>query len=106
MKDHPGNKGECPVLDKLPELTPLNQIAVEVYYQARDSAQQIQAESKTYLYVRPEAAEALMRIHRVPIDDQPDILSRVFFLQNMDNRMRPAQRKKRVQTNSGGGRRR
>lgn len=106
MKDHPGNNGECPVLDKMPDLTPLNEVAVEIYYQARTSAQQVQAEDKTFLYIRPEAADVLMRINQVPESDRPEILRRLFILQDMDNRLRPARRRKHVSVSSGRGRRR
>lgn len=106
MKDEPASGGECPVLDKIPDPTPLNGVAIEIYYQARASAQQVQAETKMFLYVRPEAAEALMRINQVPENDRPEILRRIFILQDMDNRLRPARRRTRVATSSGRGRRR
>lgn len=94
MRDDPANKGRCPIEDDGPVLFPSNQIAVDVFQGCRPSARQVAAEDKTYYYLRPADIEALFRVHAIPLDDQPALLSKVFLLQDEANRQSPQRPRK------------
>lgn len=94
MRDMPENKGRCPIEDDGPVLFPANQIATEIFQGCRPSAQQVGAEEKTYFYLRPADIEALFRVHAIPPDEQPGLLSKVFLLQDEANRLSPRRPRK------------
>ena len=96
LRDMDGNKGQCPVADNAPTLDPFNALAVEVFQQARPSANQVAADDKTYLYLRPESIEAIMRMQQIPLDDRAEMFRRVLLLQDMANQLRPNRPKKRA----------
>lgn len=85
----PGNEGRCPVEDDGPVLFLVNQIAVDIFYECQTSAEQISAEDKTYVYLRPADIEALFRVHSIPSYEQPELLKKVLLLQDEANRLKP-----------------
>lgn len=89
MRDEQGRDGRCPVADDAPTVFSVNQFAIELYGQARMSAQVVQGDKKNVQYIRPEAVEALMRLHQVSLADQPEMMEKLLLLQNMDNDLRP-----------------
>lgn len=97
MQDLPEHKGVCPVRDTMPELTPDNELAAEVYFHVRASATQVSASDKTYFYIRPEAIESVMRVLQVPEEEQPIMLRKVFILQDISNKLRPGHPRKPAQ---------
>ncbi len=96
MRDDLKNKGRCPIEDDGPVLFPSNQIATEIFQGCRSSARQVGAEDKTYFYLRPADIEALFRVHAIPPDEQPGLLSKVFLLQDEANRQSPKRLRKPV----------
>ena len=94
MRDMPENKGRCPIEDDGPVLFPSNQTAVDIFQGCRPSARQVAAEDKTYYYLRPADIEALFRVHAIPPDEQPELLSKVSLLQDEANRRSPQRPRK------------
>ncbi|KKL91582.1 hypothetical protein LCGC14_1893250 [marine sediment metagenome] len=100
MRDEPKNKGRCPIEDDGPVLFSSNQIAVDIFQECRPSAKQVGAEDKTYFYLHPADIEALFRVHAIPLDEQPRLLSKVFLLQDEANRRSPQRPRKPAKSRS------
>ena len=89
-----GSEGRCPVEDDGPVLFLANQIAIDIFHECRSSATQVAAEDKTYFYLGPADIEALFRVHAIPPDERPELLRKVFLLQDEANRLSPQRPRK------------
>ncbi len=56
---------------------------------------QINAEDKTYAYIRPESVLAIVQLKLIPDDLWPMIIDRVQILNETENRLRPVKPKKK-----------
>lgn len=93
LREHPQYKGRCPIADDGPILDSENGNIVEIYYEAVGSANQVVAEDKTHVYLRPTEIEALMNLHQVESDRRGDVLKGILALQDIANRHRRARPK-------------
>jgi len=84
-----GSEGRCPVEDDGPVLFFANQIALTIFNECQTSAEQVSAEDKTYVYLRPADIEALFRVHSIPLYEQPELLKKVLLLQDEANQLKP-----------------
>ena len=96
MREDEGANGLCPIADNSPGLCPENTIVVSIFNVAQPSAEQVEAEDKTYIYFRPSEIESLMRIYAVPKIEWPSVLDRVQVLQDIANNQRPRRPKPRA----------
>jgi hypothetical protein len=87
--------GLCPVADKAPALFPQNELTVTIFNRSQGSSQQIEAEKKTVIYIRPTEVETLMRVYEVPTEDRARIMDGVFLLEGIANQIRPNRKKKK-----------
>lgn len=90
MRDVPQNKGKCPVLDLSPPLFVENSLAVEIYLEARKSAEfrEVMAGSsatKTKVFVSAADVRALMDIYQVPKAEREITYRKVMLIQNIEN---------------------
>ncbi len=95
MRDVPSNKGKCPVLDLSPPLFVENTDAVDLYFEARKSAQfrEVMAGSsatKTKVFINAADLGALMDIWKVPKEDREITYRKVMLLQNTENSLSQA----------------
>lgn len=74
-----------------------NQLAIDLFRIAEKSGHQVQGKERPLIYLRTVDCEALFRIYEVPLEDQPDLLSKLMILQDVANGLRPRYKKpKRV----------
>jgi len=85
--------GICQIADDSPEPLSFNRKVIEIFEQAKSSAEQIEGKDKFYKYLRPGDLEALMRIHGVPEYNRPEMLYRLFLLQDISNDLRRRKKK-------------
>lgn len=88
LRDVPGSEGKCPIADKGPRLLPANVMAVEIFQECQGSCKQVAAEDKTYLYIDPCAAEALMRMRGIFQEEQSELMEKLMVLQGVANHQR------------------
>ena len=83
--------GLCPVKDKSPILLYVNNIIVDIYFKARETAETVESskENKVLTFVKATEVLALFEIYEVDADDYQLYFSRIRLLQNMDNDFRP-----------------
>ena len=88
MKDT-SDDGLCDYADKHPLLWESNLLATDIYQQALGTAETISAKNKDFKYVKPTELQALMNIYEVEKDERPEMLVKIFTLQDIDNTCRP-----------------
>lgn len=89
MRDMPAYCGRCPVADDSPEILACNELAVSIYNECRQTAQQIEARDKNYHFLRLTEIEATMRMNDVPQEERPGLLQKIKLLEEIANQMRP-----------------
>lgn len=93
------SKGICPIRDGAPVLFASNEKAVQIFSQARQSAEQITTEDaagyKTHFMVKPTEISALMDMHQVPSGDRIELMNHVLVLQAEANKREPHRSKKK-----------
>ena len=94
LREIPGADGRCAIEDDGPVLLSTNVTAVELFQECQGSCKQVVADDKTYLYIDPCAAEALMRIRDIAMEDRLSMMQKLLILQqvaNQERRARPPQ---------------
>lgn len=94
MRYQKGSDGKCAVLDKAPPLFVENCTAVNLYFEARKSAEsrEIKAGSSMYqsmLFIRAADLNALMSIMGVEEAERVKTYNKVMLLQNTANELSP-----------------
>ena len=98
MSEIPEYNGKCPVADNddEPELVPENDIIVELYNLACETAKTASIEKngyvKVYSYIKPPELKALMDMSLVEIKDRPRIMKGIFLMQELANTQRRAEK--------------
>lgn len=85
----------CPILDMGPVLLSVNKLAVDIFRESQGSAARIEADRKTYLYMRPVDLIALFQIHEVAKDEYPNLMEKLYLIQEIANELRPKHKKPR-----------
>lgn len=88
--------GLCPIADLAPVPLACNALAIRIFNQARQSAEQIAGEERTHFYTRPADVEALMRVHGVLEDERTLMMDKVILLQDEANRLAPRHPKQKT----------
>lgn len=83
--------GVCPIADSAPEMvSELNRAVVEIFRQAEGSSRQVAADDgRTYFYIMPDQAAALLEICDVQSEERAEVMKRIMFLQDCANGYRP-----------------
>jgi len=91
--DDPKNNGICPIFESIPILDESNTEALDVFYAVVCSAEQVEGKDKNYVFIKPSEIESVCRMKQISLDERELILTRVFILQDISNRLRSARPK-------------
>lgn len=80
-------------MDKGPILFSENKLAVDVFREAQGSAARVEADRKTFVYMRPVDLIALFQIYDVDEDQYSDVMEKLRIMQEIANELRPKHKK-------------
>lgn len=81
------------MVEAIPYVMPGAVPIIDIYQNALQSAERIQAKRKIYYYVKPSEIETLMNLYDIDTEDRKKIFKGVLFLQELHNEMRPMRAK-------------
>lgn len=71
-------------------ISELNRAVVEIFRQAEGSSRQVAADDgRTYFYIMPDQAAALLDVCDVQPENRAEVMRRIMFLQDCANGYRP-----------------
>lgn len=81
--------GLCPIKDHAPVLLSDNAIVVDLFKQLEGSGSRVEANKKTYVYLKPGEIKALFDIHDIEQSSRSDMMDKLVVLQDEANELRP-----------------